>query len=518
MFRPTTSDARSGRPWHWFPARSRAAVATTIALLTLPILALVIVRPIVEGNQRTLRFVFTPVADWYVNAAQPTRAFNGRWLRTSGAAAHSTRSYLRFRIDGLRGAITGVTLRVRADSGNRGGFLVAAVAADAWTGRAVPYKDAPAPGPVVGHSGPVERPGWVSADLDLTPSRKGPLMVALVPASTASTRYLSGDVSGSAPQLEIRTVSGRGAQNQARVARSGAASSAAGGVGRDGSVRVVAAGDIACDPTKPPETDEGPTVGPTCMHKATSDLALSLRPDAVLPLGDGAYSNGTLAKYQKSYQPTWGRLDRISHPVPGNHEYIASAESIDAAGYFAYFGASAGNVGAGWYSFDLGRWHLVALNGQCAAVGGCGPGSPQERWLRADLAAHARDACVLAYWHEPRFSSGQHGNNVQYAAFWQDLYQAGAELVLNGHDHDYERFAPQTPSGQADPARGLREFVVGTGGASLRLFKQAQPNSEVRGNQSYGLLQLELHPNGYDWRFVPAAGGSFTDAGSGTCH
>ena len=493
-------------------------LVSAILAVALPLAALVVVRPIVEAKPKKQSFLFAPVADWYVNAAQPARAFNGRWLRTSGAPAHRSRSYLRFRIEGLHGSITGVTLRVWADSGNRGGFLVAAVAAGSWTGRAIPYKDAPMLGPVLGSSGPIGGPGWVSADLRLAPNSKGPLMLALVAASTASTRYASGEAGATAPQLEIRTVSGRAAPNQSQASTKGAASSPAAVAGHVGSVRVVAAGDIACDPTKPPDLEEGPTVGPTCRQKATSELALSLRPDAVLPLGDNAYSNGTLVKYQQSYQPTWGRLDRISHPVPGNHEYIASAESTDGAGYFAYFGALAGDLGKGWYSFDLGRWHLIALNAQCAAVGGCGPGSPQERWLRADLAEHARDACVLAYWHQPRFSSGQHGNDAQYATFWRDLYQAGAELVLNGHDHDYERFAPQAPTERVDPMRGIREFVVGTGGANLRRFKTAQPNSEVRGNQSFGLLELELRPDGYDWRFVPVTDGSFTDAGSGICH
>jgi hypothetical protein len=361
---------------------------------------------------------------------------------------------------------------------------------------------------VIGVSGPIDHPGWVAADLDLARTYRGPVLLALVAASTATGRYDSGETGDTGPRLEVETTIGRGDP----------AAGATGPAAADAPVRVVAAGDIACDPTSPPDPEEGPTVGPSCAQAATSDLALSLRPDAVLPLGDNVYSNGTVTRYRQWYQPSWGRLDRISHPVPGNHEYITSAESVDAAGYFAYFRTRAGDLRTGWRSFDLGRWHLIALNGQCPPAGSCGPGSPQERWLRADLAAHAKDRCVLAYWHEPRFSSGRHGNDKRFAAFWDDLYRAGAELVLNGHDHDYERFAPQAPDGRADPDRGIREFVVGTGGANLRHFRAVEPNSEVRDNSSAGLLVLELRPDGYSWRFAAASGGSFSDSGSGTCH
>ncbi len=197
----------------------------------------------------------------------------------------------------------------------------------------------------------------------------------------------------------------------------------------------------------------------------------------------------------------------------GNHEY----GTRDAAGYFSYFGGAAGDPAEGWYSYDLGSWHLIALNSECSHVGGCGAGSAQERWLRADLAAH-RTACTLAYWHEPRFSSGQHGDRASYDAFWRDLYDAGAEIVLNGHDHDYERFAPQNPDGRLDLARGIREFVVGTGGASHYHFKKVKPNSEVRGTDTFGVLLLRLGSERYQWQFVPGAGKDLTDSGTGLCH
>ena len=200
-------------------------------------------------------------------------------------------------------------------------------------------------------------------------------------------------------------------------------------------------------------------------------------------------------------------------PTPGNHDYTTST----AAAYYSYFGAAAGSSGKGYYSYDVGQWHVVALNSNCSAVGGCNAGSAQETWLRADLAAHP-NKCTLAYWHHPRFSSGYHGASTSVQPLWQALYDAGAELVLNGHDHDYERFAPQTPTGQADPARGIREFVVGTGGASERAFSATANNSEARNSSTFGVLQLTLHPSSYEWRFVPVAGQSFTDSGSAPCH
>jgi len=236
---------------------------------------------------------------------------------------------------------------------------------------------------------------------------------------------------------------------------------------------------------------------------------------AVLSLGDNQYDDNTLTKYQQMYEPSWGRVKSLIHPGIGNHEYLDPAGG--AKGYFTYFGAAAGDPTKGYYSFDVGTWHVIALNAECSHVGGCGAGSPQEQWLKADLGAHS-NSCTLAYWHEPRFSSGQHGNNTSSSVFWQDLYSAHADLVLNGHDHVYERFAPQSPAALADP-NGIREFVVGTGGKNHYAFVTVQPNSEVRNATTFGVLKLTLHPSGYDWRFVnDPTSGTFTDSGSGACH
>lgn len=277
-------------------------------------------------------------------------------------------------------------------------------------------------------------------------------------------------------------------------------------------VKVAAAGDIACDPASG-SFQRGAGTKASCHMGATSDLLLDLHPDAVLTLGDNQYENGALAKYRQSYGPSWGRWKGITKPAPGNHEYLTGG----AAGYFGYFGEVAGDPKKGYYSFDLGAWHLISLNSNCSRAGGCGVGSPQETWLRADLAAHPT-TCALAYWHHPRFSSGEHGDHASTSALWQALQDGGAEIVLSGHDHDYERFAPQDADGTLDVAHGLRQFVVGTGGKNhYAMSGPILTNSEVHNDDTFGVLALTLRPDGYDWRFIPEPGKTFTDSGSGGC-
>ena len=233
----------------------------------------------------------------------------------------------------------------------------------------------------------------------------------------------------------------------------------------------------------------------------------------VVALGDNAYDTGSAAEFANCYDPSWGRFRARTRPAAGNHDYMTPG----AAAYFNYFGAAAGDPATGYYSYDLGAWHIIVLNSNCLYVGGCGAGSAQEQWLRADLAAHPA-LCTLAYWHHPLFSSALHGGEASMRAVWQALVEAGAEVVLNGHDHTYERFAPQSPYGAADPAQGLREFVVGTGGRSHYPFFAPAANSQVRNGDTFGVLALTLRPSGYDWRFVPEAGKTFEDAGSAACH
>lgn len=280
--------------------------------------------------------------------------------------------------------------------------------------------------------------------------------------------------------------------------------------------QIAAAGDIACDPNDP--FFNGGLGTPTnCQQKATSDLVVGTGLAGILPLGDEQYEEGSLSDFQAVYAPTWGRANNLARPVVGNHEYLTGG----ATGYFDYFNGvgnatgPAGERGKGYYSFDIGAWHLVALNSNCTQVS-CAAGSPQETWLRADLRDNAT-RCTLAFFHHPRFSSGQAGSSANMGALFTALYDANADVVVAGHDHLYERFAPQTPAAVAS-TQGLRQFVVGTGGKSFFPWGTIKANSEVRNNTTFGVLRLTLRPSSYEWRFVPIAGQSFTDSGSTDCH
>jgi acid phosphatase type 7 len=263
---------------------------------------------------------------------------------------------------------------------------------------------------------------------------------------------------------------------------------------------VVAAGDLATCET---DTDDG---------TAALAAALVAEHDAtVLTLGDHAYPDGTEAEFAQCYAPSWGQLLPRTRPTLGNHDYHTAL----GAPYFAYFGDAAGTPGDGWYSFDLGDWHVVSLNSNCELVG-CSVDSPQGQWLQEDLAASER-GCTLAFFHHPRWSSGPEGDQAKVAELWRLLVEGGADVAVSGHAHQYERLAPTDAAGAIDAERGIRQFVVGTGGRSLYGFGPINPASEVRSNTSYGVLKLVLRPDGYDWEFVPTEPGEFTDAGAGSC-
>jgi hypothetical protein len=269
-------------------------------------------------------------------------------------------------------------------------------------------------------------------------------------------------------------------------------------------VTIYAAGDIAeCKKTKPADTAAAQTA-------ALIDAALGADRDAaVLGLGDNVYPAGSSLDFRDCYAPTWGRFKTRTHPAPGNHEYYTAG----AAGYFDYFGAAAGPEQRGYYSFDLGQWHVLSLNSNLKAE----QHQAQLAWLKADLAQH-KTRCALAYWHHPLYSSGGHGNNEHMRDVWQVLQGADVEVVLVGHDHDYERFAPQDDQGRRDDMHGIREIVVGTGGAELESFLLPRFNREAANDATHGVLKMVLKPSGYEWEFLPVGGGRFTDRGAAFCH
>lgn len=271
-----------------------------------------------------------------------------------------------------------------------------------------------------------------------------------------------------------------------------------------GSEILVGAGDIAaCDNTG---------------DEATADL-LDEIPGTVFTAGDNVYESGTKGEFYSCYNPTWGRHKDRTQPTPGNHDYGGEGyedKADDASAYFDYFGDAAGGADKVYYSYDLGEWHIVALSSTCDKVGGCDEESPQIQWLKEDLAISSKE-CILAYWHHPLFSSGYHGGDTRMKPAWEVLYEAGVAVIVNGHDHTYERFAPQDPEGNVDPEHGIREFVVGTGGKSLYPWGSSEPNSEFGSADAYGVIKFTLRPGSYDWEFVLVKNMRPEDSGSGSC-
>ena len=294
---------------------------------------------------------------------------------------------------------------------------------------------------------------------------------------------------------------------------------------------IAAAGDIACAPGDP-NFNDGQGTADFCAQGRTSDLLVGRDYDAVLALGDLQYRSGSLPEFLGSYDPSWGRVKSITHPVPGNHDNLTDGTS----GYFDYFNGvdnltgPAGERGKGYYSFDLGEWHLIALNSNCGSAGvggGCGSESPQVEWLRTDLQENSEARCTLAFWHIPRFSSTSDPDREPLRSFWRALYEYDADLILNGHSHAYERLEPSDHDGQVDTDRGIREFIVGTGGRnhSEPGFKPLPNSAGVYNYDTFGILRMTLHPTSYDWQFVPEPnapigddGAVFSDSGSADCH
>jgi acid phosphatase type 7 len=406
--------------------------------------------------------VFTPAADSFVTAGAP-RTNHGRARSLELRVRPPSRAYLRFRIGGLRGGVVSTRLRLFLTEG-RGSVEVRAIARRRWNERSLSYRTAPGLRRVIA-TGPA-RPGWNSFELSSLVQGPGTVELALV-AKRGNVSVASRETR-TKPSLRVETAPA-----------------------------LLAAADIG-----------------SCRSLGDDATAALLEgaPTTIAAIGDLAYPVGSADDFANCYDPTWGQFRSNTRPAVGNHEYATPG----AAAYFDYWGAAAGPRGAGYYSYELGSWHVVVLNSNCRFVS-CSAGSPQERWLRSDLALH-RTRCTLAYFHHPLFSSTTGTATPGVRPLWQALYAAGADLVLNGHSHNYQRFAPQTPAGAADPARGVREFVVGTGGVSHHAVGSPIPNQEVVDDTTYGVLRLTLLQSGYLWRFVPQAGGVFTDAGAGSCH
>ncbi|GAB3666019.1 hypothetical protein GCM10027596_32910 [Nocardioides korecus] len=472
--------------------------------------------PTTTASAGTGTATFTPQADASVRSDQPDTNAGGAFTlfeQAPSSTGPEQRSYLKVTVSGLTAPVTAASLQLYSYSTSTEGVDVS-LSDSSWTETGLTWNNAPPVGVRAGKAAPVTVSTWGSADVTSAITGNGTYTFVLTTTRTSANKVASREATGSSPRLVVST--GGSTTSPTPTPTSSPTTTSPG----SGDPTLVAAGDIACPDGKAPTST-------SCQQQATSDLAVSLKPTALLPLGDNTYELGALSDYQASYAPSWGRLDSIAHPVPGNHEYGYIGSSIQptgGVGYFAYFGTKSHPLAPGctsscpsWYSYDVGAWHLVALDSQCGVVGGCNPGNPEYQWLLNDLNTHP-NTCTLAYWHIPVFSSSQ-DHQPDMSAIFKLLYDKGADVVLNGHAHFYERFAPQDVNGVADPARGIRELLVGTGGRSFFAVRATPAaNSEARIANTFGVLQMTLHPTSYDFRFVPVAGSTATDAGSGTCH
>jgi acid phosphatase type 7 len=515
--------ARHLRP----PAASRRSPRRVLLLLSCVVVLGGLLGSLPDATATTVTARFSPSADAYVSQARPTANFGSAKELQASRRPKIRRSYLRFAVTNLSGTVAKATLRVYSNDPSQTGLEVRAVPDNAWDEQTITYRTAPPPGPVVASVSQVSADSFTS--VDVTGLVAGAGVVSLAVTAADRLRLASRESGALAPELLVEVAASASSSSSTSASTSSTTSTTraptssstsssttttlgqttttlgpttttvAGGSGSDPTI--AAAGDIACDSSTPGAT--------TCHQAATADLLAAGGFTAVLGLGDHQYPSGALVDFNAYYDPTWGRVKAKTYPAPGNHEYQTSG----AAGYFAYFGDRAGPAGRGYYSFNVGSWHLISLNSEISTAAG----SAQETWLKDDLAANSQ-RCTLAYWHKPLFSSGPHGNNPSVKPLWDALYAAGIEVVLAGHDHDYERFAPQTPSGSADATRGIREFVVGTGGKEHYSISSTKPNSQVHNTDTFGVLRLTLHPDGYDWKFLPEVGKTFTDSGTSPCH
>jgi hypothetical protein len=458
-----------------------------------------------------------------VEESNPATNFgNDTQIGVDGDSGAHVETYLRFSIPAFTGSVQSAKIRLFVINPTNNGPPVFSTS-NSWTETGITWSNRLAP-----TSGPVDDKGAITSnayvEFNITPlvTTWGVYSYVLSSPATDGVDFSSRESASNQPQLVLVVdPSGQSAPtptNTPTPSPTNTPTPTPTPIPGSGPV-IVAVGDIACG---------AKSTGASCKEMQTSDVALAQNPAAALLLGDDQYECGELADFQNHYDQSWGRLKAISHPAIGNHEYSTGSNCPNAPdgapGYWAYYGPignpqipNCTNMCQGYYSYDVGTWHIIALNSNCSKAGGCSAGTPQEQWLKADLAAH-QNSCILAYWHHPLFSSGGIGNIDWTKDWWTDLYNAGADVVLNGHDHNYERFAPQTPNGALDNNFGIREFVIGTGGRNTASLGSTKANSQIKDRTSFGVLKMTLKPNGYDWEFIPIPGNSFHDSGSATCH
>ncbi|MBV1853939.1 CBM96 family carbohydrate-binding protein [Catellatospora tritici] len=464
--------------------RHLRAATTAGTALTLIVAAVAIVLTTSANTAAAAVTTFTPVADTYVQSDTASTNY-GTAAELDVDNSPVRRLFLRFTVSGVSGTVTGAKLRLRhsaSNSGSDNGGTFKAVSNTTWSETGTTWNNQPAlDGATLGSLGSVSSNGWYEVDVTALVTGNGTFSVGASSASSDGAYWDSRESGADSPQLVVTT----GTAPSPSPSASGAAAA---------DPVLVGAGDIAT-------TGSGDT--------ATAALLDGIS-GTVFTIGDNVYDNGTASEFNSLYEPTWGRHKARTRPAPGNHDYNTSG----ATGYYNYFGSVAGPSGRGYYSYDLGNWHIVSLNSNISMSAG----SAQESWLRGDLAASTK-SCTLAYWHHPLFTSGaNHAPSTSTRPLYQALYDYNADVVVFGHNHQYERFAPMNPAGTLDNARGLRSFVAGMGGAGLYSFGTIQPNSQARNNNTFGVLKFTLHASGYDWQFVPQAGKTYNDSGTGSCH
>ncbi len=505
---------------------------------------------------------YLPVADTYVNSSNPGTNYGGSTsLRVDGSPIVS--SLLRFSLVGVnQQVLSQVQLQVYANSSSTKGIDVKSVANNTWGELTTTFSNAPAAGNTLFSTQKTTGGSWVVFDVTTYVTGEGTYSFNLLTPGTTAINFSSRESGSRSPKL-ILLFNGLSTPLATMVPTLAATSTRTNTTvpiitntpTRTSTVQIGATNTSTPTRTNTPNpivtntptrtntltptriNTLTPTRSSTPTSVVTSTTAPTLNSDPVLvgagdistcsnngdeataklidgiagtvfTTGDNAYESGSASEYTNCYNPTWGRFKSRTNPSPGNHEYNTSG----AAGYYGYFGAAAGDPTKGYYSYNLGSWHIIVLNSEISTSSG----SVQEKWLRQDLVANPT-TCTLAYWHKPRFSSGSaHGSNSSMQPLWQALYDNHADVIVNGHEHNYERFAPQSPSGVAD-VNGLREFVAGMGGRSHYGFVTILANSVARNSDTYGVLKFTLHSTSYDWQFVPEAGKTYADSGTALC-